>query len=216
MATPEILDLNIGMVSAYAFAVSKGFPGTEEEFARCLANVGVSIQQIEAAIALFNNQTVPQAMRDVTNAAISGVEQLEAKGTEQKNIVTVEGETQVAAVRYDGGRYLTAIAAAGTDQIDAITAEGETQVAAVTAEGTAQTDAITAEGETQVAAVTAEGTAQKTAVTDEGAEQTAAVQAKGDQVLESIPEDYTALSNAVASTGLVVVNGQLCQKYLEG
>lgn len=57
-------------------------------------------------------------------------------------------------------------------------------------------DATTAQ---QVAAVSAEGVAQKSAIQTEGAAQQAAVVAKGAETLESIPSEYTELSNDVNS-----------------
>lgn len=57
-------------------------------------------------------------------------------------------------------------------------------------------DATTAQ---QVAAVSAEGVAQKSAIQTEGAAQQAAIVAKGAETLESIPSEYTELSNDVNS-----------------
>lgn len=53
-------------------------------------------------------------------------------------------------------------------------------------------------GTEQVAAVNSAGTTQTGNVNTAGATQVAAVQAKGEEVLDSIPEDYTTLSNDVS------------------
>ena len=39
---------NLGMVTAYAYAVSKGYTGTEEEFSEMLADVGTYTEEIRA------------------------------------------------------------------------------------------------------------------------------------------------------------------------
>lgn len=81
--------------------------------------------------------------------------------------------------------------------IEAIQNEGATQVANVTNEGTTQKGLVESEGTTQIENIEAEGTAQKGLVTSEGTTQVANVQAKGTEVLDSIPADYTELSNAI-------------------
>lgn len=115
---------DIGIATAYGYAVSKGYEGTEEEFAEALANAGITLENITTAVDTFLNTTLPAA----TSAAVGEVT---AEGTTQKNLVTSEGTTQVGLV-------------------------------------------------------TAEGTAQKNAVQD-----------KGDEVIASIPQDYSDLSNDV-------------------
>ena len=48
---PRAIDQNIGMVTAYAYAVSKGYDGTEDEFAELLANFADAAQRAEQAAA---------------------------------------------------------------------------------------------------------------------------------------------------------------------
>lgn len=65
----------------------------------------------------------------------------------------------------------------------------------------AKTDAIsdiTAEGTTQKGLVTSEGTTQKGLVTAEGTTQVGLVTAKGQEVIQSIPSDYSELSDDVS------------------
>ena len=66
-------------------------------------------------------------------------------------------------------------------------------IAGIQAEGTAQVSAVNSAGTTQVASVNAAGTTQVGNVNTAGATQVAAVQDKGDEVLDSIPQDYSAL-----------------------
>ncbi len=46
---PHAVDQNIGMVTAYAYAVSKGFVGTEDDFAQLLADFADAAQRAEQA-----------------------------------------------------------------------------------------------------------------------------------------------------------------------
>lgn len=71
------------------------------------------------------------------------------------------------------------------------------QIAAIQTAGSAQTSAVNAAGQTQTSAVNSAGQTKVTAVNDAGAAQIAAVQAKGVEVISSIPQDYTSLSNDV-------------------
>lgn len=50
----QSVEQNIGMVTAYAYAVSKGFVGTEDEFAELLANFADAAQRAEEAAADAN------------------------------------------------------------------------------------------------------------------------------------------------------------------
>ena len=65
--------------------------------------------------------------------------------------------------------------------------------------GDGKKQAITDEATSQLTAITQLGDGKKQAITDEGAAQVSAVNAKGREVLESIPNDYTALAKTVES-----------------
>lgn len=143
-------DLNIGHVTAYAYAKSKGYTGTEEQFATELAQFAQNAQKVaedkaavEQLVDEFLNTTAPAVIQDVTD----------------------EGTSQVERV-----------ADAGTAQVTRVGRAGDTQI-----------DAVASAGTTQIGLVTAEGTAQVTRVQD-----------KGDEVIDSIPADYTALTQEVS------------------
>ena len=189
----QILDQNIGMVSAYAFAVSKGYIGSEEQFAEDMANVGVNVHEIQEAINTFNNETVPAAIAAVIAKGEEEVTAVTNKGTEQVNAVANTGSAQMSAITSKGEQILTAIEGAGGLQIEAIQLEGAAQKGSVTDEGVLQKSYVTSEGEAQIAAIVAAGTLQIEAVTSTGAAEVAAVEAKGDLVLASIPEDYSTM-----------------------
>ena len=101
---------------------------------------------------------------------------------------------------------LAAEAAAESAEQDAADAEtwarqaavsGAEQVALVEAAGAAQLGAVNAAGTTQVGNVNTAGSTQVGNVNTAGAAQVAAIEDKGEETLESIPSDYTNLSNDV-------------------
>ena len=143
-------DLNIGHVTAYAYAKSKGYTGTEEQFATELAQFAQNAQKVaedraavEQLVDEFLNTTAPAVIQDVTDE--------------------------------------------GTSQVERVAGAGTAQVTRVGQAGDAQIDAVAAAGTTQIGLVTAEGTTQVTRVQD-----------KGDEVIDSIPADYTALTQEVS------------------
>lgn len=147
-------DLNIGHVTAYAYAKSKGYTGTEEQFATELAQFAQNAQKVaedraavEQLVDEFLNTTAPAVIHDVTDEGTSQVERVADAGTAQVTRVGEAGNTQIDAV-----------ASAGTTQIGLVTAEGTTQVTRV--------------------------------------------QDKGDEVIDSIPADYTALTQKVSDKDL--------------
>lgn len=189
-----IYDENIGHATAYAYAKSKGYPWSEEQFAEDMANVGVNVHQIEEVIQYFTNITVPNATAAVESA-----------GSAQVSIVEQTGLAAVSAVTSAGSSVLNEVTSTGSVILNGIIAEGSTQVTLITTAGTEQVQAVNSAGSTQVESVTSTGVAE-----------IAAVQAKGDEVLASIPADYTALSNAFYSLGLSVNNdGKVCQTWEE-
>lgn len=134
-------DLNIGHATAYAYAKSKGYTGTEEQFATELAQFAQNAQQVaedkaavERLVDEFLNTTAPAVIQDVTDEGTSQVERVANAGTAQVTRVGQAGDTQI-----DG------VAAAGTTQIGLVTAEGTTQVTRVQAKGTEVINSIPAD-----------------------------------------------------------------------
>ncbi len=126
MAETKMIIKDLGEVTAYAYAVSKGYTGTESEFAELMASYAtVGQEAVDAALAA-------ESARDTAQSTVAGA-------------------------------------------IAGIQAEGQTQIGAVRSEGTTQVGNVNTAGQTQVSAV----------------------QTKGEEVLNSIPADYTALSEDV-------------------
>lgn len=132
---------DLGPVTAYAYAVSQGYAGTEEEFAENLANFADTAEQVSedaAQVALDKS-----AVHDDKTA----VESAEGRVTSAVNTFT---DTTVPAA-------VTAVETAGTTQVGLVEEAGTTQIGLVGEEGTTQVGAVTGEGTAQVAAVAAKG-----------------------------------------------------------
>ena len=142
----QILDERIGMVTAYAYAKSKGYAGSADDFANDMANIGVNISAIETAINTFNNQTVPNAETAITTA-----------GSNQVNAVNEAGQEQLQNVTAEGGRQVGLVAAAGSAQTETVNAAGASQVENVNTAGTTQVTNINNAGETQITAIQTKG-----------------------------------------------------------
>jgi len=136
---PRAVDQNIGMVTAYAYAVSKGYTGTEDEFAELMANLGTTAQEIETAVETFVNITVPAAVQQVTTTGETQVRNVNAAGAEQLRGIAAEGTQQRQNVTTAGEQQVTAINNKGTEQIDAVQAKGDQVIASIPADYTALT-----------------------------------------------------------------------------
>lgn len=200
-----IIDQNIGMVTAYAYAVSKGYKGTEEQFAQDMADVGINISEIREAITEFNEQTVPAAIQAVVDEGLAQIQAIQSAGTEQVSAVNSAGSAKVSkidekgtlvldGIEFEGTRQVEAVNSAGTTQTAAVNSAGSEQTAAVNSAGSTQVSAVNSAGSTQVGAVNSAGSTQVESVNSAGTTQISAIQAKGEEVLESIPQDYSKMS----------------------
>ena len=167
-----------GVVTAYGAAVRGGYTGTYEEFCAEQAEFAenaAAVAQAKSDVETMQGQ-VEQAAATFTGTTVpAAVATVQAEGAAQVQAVQSEGTMQAAAVETVGAQQKAAVEAAGSDAVDAVeTAE------------TAATDAVTAAQTAAVQAVQAESTTQQ-----------AAIQTKGQETIDSIPEDYTALSGEV-------------------
>ena len=153
-------------------------------------------------------QTAAEAARDAAassatdaaGSATTATEQAQAAATARAAAETAQ--TAAEAARDAAASSATDAAGSATTATQQAQAAATARAAAETAQGAAeaaQTAAETAQT-AAVAAKTATETARDTAISTlqtEGAAQKAAIQQKGAEVLESIPEDYTDLSDEV-------------------
>ena len=90
------IDKDLGMATAYAYAVSKGYTGTEEEFAQHIANVGQTAQAAaESAESAARSATT--AGQSAESAAQSALE-VSGAVTDAEAAATAAGESEAAAV----------------------------------------------------------------------------------------------------------------------
>ena len=137
---------------------------------------------------LLTEQTTESLLNEINVFANSKKNEITQLGDGKKQVITDEATSQ-----------LSAITQLGDGKKQAVTDEATSQLSAITQLGDGKKQAITDEGAAQVSAITQLGDGKKQAITDEGAAQVSAVNAKGREVLESIPNDYTALAKTVES-----------------
>lgn len=200
-----------GIVTAYGAAVRGGYTGTYEQFCTEQAQFGANAaavaaaktavdsakSQVDQTVNTFTQTTVPNAVSSVQSVGTEQIGLVQNAGAAQTQAVNSAGAAQVSAVQSEGSTQthnveLTALSAIGqindarSDAVAAVEAAGSDAVDAVEAAETAATDAVTAAQTAAVQAVQAESTTQQ-----------AAIQTKGQETIDSIPEDYTALSGEV-------------------
>ena len=116
-------DINIGGVTAYAYARSKGYTGTEAEFAQLMANIGNTQHEIDAAIDEFVNTTAPGAVQAVETAQASALEAIGVSKTDALDAINTSKGSAVAAVNSAGDTQKAAVDAEGQRVIDSIPAD---------------------------------------------------------------------------------------------
>ena len=190
--------INLGRVTAYADAVAAGYTGTREQFANDLANAANYAAEAGDAA-----ETATEAATTASTAAETATTKAEE--------ASADAEQAHADAQAILGAKETAVAAASTASSKAGEAANSAQQAAASetaAAGSATTasNAATSATASKNAAATSETNAANSAnaaaqtltnVNQAGATQVAAIQAKGTEVLNSIPADYTELSNDV-------------------
>lgn len=168
---------DLGAVSAYAYAVEKGYTGTEAEFAELMADYAEVGQRAEdAAESALNSKTAAQT------AATTATNKASEATTAAQTATTKAGEAQTSAQ--------TASSKASEASQSASQASGYAQTAK-----TAKTDAQTAKTQAETARDNAV-TAKTAAETAQGKAEDA--QAAAESVAESIPSDYSQLSEDVS------------------
>ena len=192
-----------GIVTAYGAANEAGYTGTYEEFCEQQAGFAGNAAQVaedRAAVETIKNTfetvTVPAAVQTVQTEGATQAAAVTAKGTEQVGVVNAAGDAQTGRVQMAGAEEVQDIETAGTTQVGAVNTAGATQV-----------NAVNTAGATQLSAINEAGTTQTGNVNTAGATQVAAIEAKGEETRESIPDDYTTLSNDVSDLKSALQSG---------
>lgn len=113
---------DLGMVTAYAYAVSKGYTGTEEEFAELMASyASVAQKAVDAALAAAQSAQAAESAKDTAQTTVDGaIAGIQAEGQTQIGAVQSEGTTQVGNVNAAGTTQVGAVQAKGTEVINSI------------------------------------------------------------------------------------------------
>lgn len=170
-------DFNLGTVTAYGYAKDKGYTGTEAEFAELMASYA---------------DVAEQAAESATQAAASATTAT-AKASEAAQSATAAASSKTAAETAQGG--------AETAAQTATTKAGEATTAATTATNKATeatTAATTATGKATEAAGSATTATTKAGEASTSATNAAASATRAQEILDSIPEDYSQLSDDVS------------------
>ncbi len=179
----DTIKTNLGPVTAYADAKAHGYTGTREEFGALLANAGLNLKAAETA--KEGAEAAKQAAETAQQAAAENQKNAGTQAANAKASADTAAEQAAAAKESATGAANSASAAqkfetnAGLSATAAANAEAAAKQAQNSAE-TAKTDA--------EAAKTAAGTS---------ADAAAASAADAKKTLESIPDDYSALSGKV-------------------
>ena len=188
---------NLGPVSAYAYAKTKGYTGTEEEFAELMASyanvaeqAGDSAEAAAASAALADQHATTAANAAVQARTEAGTAATQA-GIAANQATSAASSAQAAATEADRAAAKAGEAAqSASDLADAVAAANTAKTAAQTAQGLAE-DAKTAAETARTGAQTAKTGAETAQAAAEAA------QAAAEAVEESIPADYSTLSNDV-------------------
>ena len=202
----------LGGGDAYYDAVKYGgYTGTREQFGRDQAEfaqnatavaqakeeVERNTQTVMNTAQTFTEETVPAAIQSVEEKGDTEEDRLELRTTELVEAVNTAGAVQIQAVRDEGTEQIGLVSGAGTAQVEAVEQAGSDQVDAVEAAGSTQVGNVNNAGTTQVGNVNSAGTTQVGNVNTAGSTQVQAVEDKGEEVLNSIPEDYSNLTEEV-------------------
>ena len=161
------VDKNLGHATAYGYAKSKGYTGTEEEFAELMADYAdVGQAAVDAALAAKASEDAAKASE--TAAEASETAAATSAGTATTAAQTATGAAQTATTK--ASEATTAATTATTKAAEAAQSATEAAASATTA-GTAATNAQTAQTAAeaaQTAAETAQGAAEDAAESVEG------------------------------------------------
>lgn len=168
---------DLGAATAYGYAVEKGYTGTEEEFAELMASYA-SVAESAADSA----DAAAQSATNASNSAMAAATSASSASTAATTASTKAGEAETSAAAADGSA--SAAAQSATSASGSATSASESASAAAQSATSASGSATSASGSATAAAGSAAAAA--------------ASEAAAREVEESIPADYTALSEDVS------------------
>ena len=190
---------DLGVVTAYGYAVSKGYTGTEEEFAELMASYATVAEEAaqSASTASEKAQQAAQAVLDAVSAkdaAVQAKNDAETAKTSAQQFATSAGNSASAA----SGSAISASQSASSANSSAESASASAQSASQSAEAanTAKTDAQTAKTDAETAQSKAE---EAQAKAEEAADDLSAE-------VEQIETNESDIAELKKATGSVIVN----------
>lgn len=182
---------DLGLVTAYAYAVSQGYTGTEEEFAELMASYA-TVAEEAAESAAEAAASAEAAGASETNAASSAASAGQS-ATSAGNSATSASGSAVQAQSSATAAWQSATQAAGS-----ATAAGNSATAAAGSASQAAASE-TAAGASATAAAGSATSASGSATAAAGSATEADASAdRAQEILDSIPEDYSELSEDVS------------------
>lgn len=182
---------DLGLVTAYAYAVSQGYTGTEEEFAELMASYAtVAEEAAESAAEAAASATA--AGTSETNAASSAASAGQSATSAGNSATSASGSAvQAQSSATAAGQSATQAAGSATAAGNSATAAAGSASQAAASETAAGASATAAAG----SATSASGSA--TAAAGSATEAYASAD-RAQEILDSIPEDYTEMTEDVA------------------
>lgn len=182
---------DLGLVTAYAYAVSQGYTGTEEEFAELMASYAtVAEEAAESAAEAAASATA--AVTSETNAAASAASATQSATAAGQSASSASGSAvQAQASATAAGQSATQAAGSATAAGQSATAAAGSASQAAASETAAGASATAAAGSATSASESATAAAGSATEADASAD-------RAQEILDSIPEDYSELSDDVA------------------
>lgn len=182
---------DLGMVTAYAYAVSQGYTGTEEEFAALMASYAtVAEEAAESATEAAASATA--AGTSETNAAASATSAAGSATSAGNSATSASGSAvQAQASATAAGQSATQAAGSATAAGQSATAAAGSATQAAASETAAGASATAAAGSATSASGSATAAAGSATDADASAD-------RAQEILNSIPADYTELTEDVS------------------
>lgn len=183
---------DLGLVTAYAYAVSQGYTGTEEEFAELMASYAtVAEEAAESAAEAAASATAAGASE--TNAASSAASAGQSATSAGNSATSASGSAvQAQSSATAAGQSATQAAGSATAAGNSATAAAGSASQAAASETAAGASATAAAGSATSASGSATAAAGSATEADASAD-------RAQEILDSIPEDYSELSEDVAN-----------------
>lgn len=183
---------DLGLVTAYAYAVSQGYTGTEEEFAELMASYAtVAEEAAESAAEAAASATA--AGTSETNAAASAASATQSATAAGQSASSAFGSAvQAQASATAAGQSATQASGSATAAGNSATAAAGSATQAAASETAAGASATAAAGSATSAGDSATAAATSATEADASAD-------RAQEILDSIPEDYSELSDDVTA-----------------